>query len=55
MLFLAMWVGKLSEAQALPCKARATPRSNDSRSEECRTSSFSRHDENIFNLYPAKV
>ena len=33
---------------ALLWKAMATPRRNDSRSEECSTSSFSRQDENIF-------
>jgi len=47
-VFFPMWMGQSSEWEALPWKVMATPRSNDSRSEECSTSNISWQDESIF-------
>jgi len=54
-LLLPLWMGQLTEGQALLWKAMATPRRNDSRSEECITSSFRGQDENIFNSSSLKT
>jgi hypothetical protein len=44
--FLCEWNNR-GEGQALPCKAIATVRKSDSRSEECSASIFGRQDEYI--------
>jgi len=47
-LLFPTWIGQPSEGQVLPCKAMATPRRNDSGTEEWSKSSFSRQDYTIF-------